>query len=65
MSHIVTIKTEVRDVEALGLACRQGQVRYDNFEGRWGEPTHLNRLLQSYCVEKSSHSQCTPCNGFN
>ena len=74
MSHIVTIKTEVRDAEALGLACRrlnlgepvhksvtlfsgevtgyavrlpdwrypvvfdveQGQVRYDNFEGRWG-----------------------------
>ncbi len=77
MSHIVTIQTEVRDTEALGLACRrlelgepvnetvplfsgeatgyavhlpdwrypvvfdvdQGQVRYDNFEGRWGEPT--------------------------
>ena len=90
MSHIVTIQTEVRDAEALGLACRrlnlgepvhesvtlfsgevsgyavrlpdwrypvvfdveQGQVRYDNFEGRWGRPTHLNRLLQSYCVEK-------------
>ena len=90
MSHIVTIQTEVRDAEALGLACRrlelgepvhetvplfsgevsgyavrlpdwrypvvfdieQGQVRYDNFEGRWGEPTHLNRLLQSYGVEK-------------
>ncbi len=90
MSHIVTIQTEVRDAEALGLACRrlelgepvhetvplfsgqatgytvrlpdwrypvvfdvdQGQVRYDNFEGRWGEPAQLNRLLQFYGVEK-------------
>ena len=90
MSHIVTIQTEVRDAEALGLACRrlelgepvhktvplfsgeatgyavrlpdwrypvvfdvdQGQVCYDNFEGHWGKPAHLNRLLQHYGVEK-------------
>jgi hypothetical protein len=30
-----------------------GQVRYDNFEGRWGNPAHLNGLLQSYAVEKA------------
>ena len=29
-----------------------GEVRYDNFEGRWGEPAHLDRFLQAYAVEK-------------
>jgi hypothetical protein len=90
MSHIVTIATEIRDSNALRLACRRnqldepvhgtaklfsseatgyqvqlpcwrypvvcntnsGQVAYDNFEGRWGEQTHLDRLLQSYATEK-------------
>ena len=28
-----------------------GEVRYDNFEGRWGEQAHLDRLLQAYAVE--------------
>jgi hypothetical protein len=28
-----------------------GEVRYDNFEGRWGEQQHLNRFLQAYAVE--------------
>jgi hypothetical protein len=30
-----------------------GTVRYDNFNGVWGDPAHLNRFLQSYAVEKS------------
>jgi len=30
-----------------------GQVRYDNFGGRWGEQVELDRLLQSYAVEKA------------
>ena len=28
-----------------------GEVRYDNFEGRWGEQAHLDRFLQAYAVE--------------
>lgn len=91
MSHIVTIKTEVRDANAVRAACRRlslaepvqgrtklfsgeveglavqlpdwiypvvcnlssGQVRYDNFNGRWGDQTCLSRFLQSYAVEKT------------
>jgi hypothetical protein len=30
-----------------------GQVRYDNFGGRWGEQQRLDRFLQSYAVEKA------------
>ncbi len=30
-----------------------GTVRFDNYEGRWGEQRHLDRLMQSYAVEKS------------
>lgn len=30
-----------------------GQLRYDNFGGRWGSQEFLDQLLQSYCVEKS------------
>ncbi len=90
MSHIVTIKTEVRDAAAVRSACdrlrlpppvqgvhrlfsgevsglgvqlpdwrypvvcqlESGQLQYDNFEGRWGEQKHLDRLLQAYAVEK-------------
>lgn len=29
-----------------------GQVRYDNFGGRWGDQTHLDRFQQAYAVEK-------------
>jgi hypothetical protein len=92
MSHIVEIKTEVRDANALRLACQRlglaapvtgkvklfnndatgeavqlphwrypvvfdlntGQVKYDNYEGHWGEPKHLDRLLQAYAVERAS-----------
>ena len=91
MSHIVEIKTEVRDTEALKLACLRlgltqpvscttrlfteeatgeavhlpgwrypavfdvisGQLKYDNFQGRWGDPKELDRLLQAYAVEKA------------
>ena len=30
-----------------------GAVKYDNFEGRWGEQKHLDALLQMYAVEKA------------
>src|SRR5262249_60779734 len=29
-----------------------GEVRFDNYEGRWGERQHLDRFLQLYAVEK-------------
>ena len=91
MSHIVTIKTEVRDHAALSAACRRlslpppvigtaqlfggqatglvvrlpdwtypvvintatGQVRYDNFNGAWGDESQLHCFLQAYAVEKA------------
>jgi hypothetical protein len=91
MSHIVTIKTEVRDQAAIGSACRRlelpppitgtaqlfggqasglivrlpgwtypvvidmasGQVRYDNFNGMWGDQAELDRFIQMYAVEKA------------
>lgn len=52
--------------EATGLAVRlpdwkypavceldSGQVRYDNYGGRWGEHQHLDFFLQAYAVEKT------------
>jgi hypothetical protein len=30
-----------------------GQVRYDNFEGQWGDRRALDKLLQSYAVERA------------
>jgi hypothetical protein len=30
-----------------------GQLRFDNFEGRWGEQVHLDRFLQAHAVEKA------------
>ena len=91
MSHIVQIKTEVRDAIAVQEACqrlgldapvlgtvtlfateasgllvrlpgwiypvvfdtRSGQVRFDNYGGRWGEQVQLDRFLQAYAVEKT------------
>ena len=91
MSHIVQIKTEVRDGIAVQAACqrlgleapvlgtvtlfateatgllvrlpdwiypvvfdtRSGQVRFDNYGGRWGEQVQLDRFLQAYAVEKT------------
>ena len=30
-----------------------GQVQYDNYDGRWGEPAQLDRFLQGYAVERT------------
>jgi len=30
-----------------------GQVRYDNYNGAWGDQSHLHRFLQIYAVEKA------------
>lgn len=30
-----------------------GQLQYDNFEGRWGDRSHLDRFLQAYAIEKT------------
>ncbi|MBX3421778.1 MAG: DUF1257 domain-containing protein [Pirellulaceae bacterium] len=30
-----------------------GQLSYDNFNGRWGDPVHLDQLKQAYAVEKT------------
>jgi hypothetical protein len=91
VSHIVTIKTEVRDATAIWAACRRlkldqpeegtfnlysgqatgiavrlprwqypvvcdlttGQVRYDNFNGHWGDQKYFDSFLQAYAVEKA------------
>jgi len=80
LSHIVTIKNEVRDYQAVNVTCRRlqlpppilgtvqlfsglpaglivrltdwtypavidtttGQVRYDNYNGAWGDQSHLD-----------------------
>lgn len=91
MSHVVTIRTKVRDPAALAAACRRlglaeptqgtaqlfsgeasgllvqlpgwnyplvvdaaaGEVKFDNYGGRWGSQSELDRLLQAYAVEKA------------
>ena len=91
MSHIVTIKTQVRDTAAVAAACRRlalpepvhgtadlfsgqatgllvhlpgwlypavietatGTVRYDNYNGLWGDEQQLHRFLQAYVVEQA------------
>lgn len=91
MSHLVSIKTEVRDAAAVRAACQRlglpqpvqgktqlfsgeveglavqlpgwqypivadlttGQVKFDNFNGRWGDQQHLGRFLQAYACEKA------------
>lgn len=91
MSHIVEIKTEVRDAAAVTAACDRlrlpqpvqgthrlfsgeiaglgvqlpewrypavcqletGEIRYDNYGGRWGEQQQLDHFLQMYAVEKA------------
>ena len=96
MSHVVTVKLEIKDVEALRAACNRidgaelvnngdlmdlgmytrgsekqgiglqlegwnnhvmivpetGEVRYDNYNGRWGAQEKLDELVQAYSVEK-------------
>ena len=91
MSHIVQIKTELRDALAVRAACQRlglpqpshetvrlfsgeatgmvvqlpswrypvvidlgsGEIRYDNYNGRWGNQGQLDQLLQMYAVEKA------------
>jgi hypothetical protein len=91
MSHIVQIKTQVRDASAVAAACQRlqlpppvsrtvklfnasatglavqlpgwsypvvcdlpsGELKFDNFEERWGERVHLDRFIQMYTVEKA------------
>ena len=31
----------------------EGAIHYDHYEGRWGDPAELGRLLQMYAVEKA------------
>ena len=90
MSHVVEIKTEVRDEAAVQAACSRlhlpratrgtfqmysteetglgielphwkypvvantetGQVRFDNYEGRWGSQEFLDQFLQAYATER-------------
>jgi len=89
MSHVVTLKAQLKDPGGVAAACHRlglsapvhktvklfsgeatglavqlpdwqypvvvdtssGEVRYDNFEGRWGERKHLDAFLQAYAVE--------------
>lgn len=30
-----------------------GQLKYDNFGGRWGDQKHLDKFLQTYAVERA------------
>lgn len=91
MSHIVSIKTQIKDPAAVHAACcrlqfpvsqhrtvtlyssevtglavelpgwtypvvcdiASGELKYDNFKGRWGDETQLHRFLQAYAVEKA------------
>jgi hypothetical protein len=91
VSHIVSIKTEIRDPAALAAACArlglkapvQGtarlysgqahgqivelpgwqfpvvidtgkrEIKFDNFNGAWGDQKELDKLLQVYAVEKA------------
>ena len=91
MSHVVEIKTQVKDVAAVQAACRRlklsepqqrtvtlfsaevtglavelpdwqypvvcntttGELKYDNYNGRWGKQSHLDQFLQAYTVEKA------------
>ena len=90
MSHVVEVKTEIRDVEAVKATCQRlklpepvhgttklfsgeamglavqlpdwkyadvcdiqtGKLRYDNYNGRWGNQKQLDKFLQIYAVEK-------------
>ena len=91
MSHVVEIKTQVKDIVAVQTACRRlklpepqqrtvtlfaakvtglavelpewqypvvcntttGELKYDNYNGRWGQQSHRDQFLQAYTVEKA------------
>ena len=91
MSHIVSIRTEIRDAAAVRAACHRlglaepvhgtvrlfsgevtglavqlpdwqypvvadlatGQLKFDNFGGRWGEQNRLDQFIQAYACEKA------------
>ena len=91
LSHIVTIKTQIRETAGVAAACRRlalpepvhgtadlfsgqatgllvqlpgwlypavvetatGTVRYDNYNGAWGDEQQLHRFLQAYVVEQA------------
>lgn len=91
MSHIVTVRTQVRDEAAAAAACHRlglppplnrqvklfsdmaeglaielpgwnypivcdvtsGSLKYDNYEGRWGNHQELEKFLQAYACEKT------------
>jgi hypothetical protein len=90
VSHILSIRTEIRDINAISAACRRlkldapirgdhtlydgtyqgigvklpgwsypiviqenGEVKYDNYGGRWGNVKELNTFTQVYAVEKT------------
>ena len=90
MSHIVEIRTQVRDENAIQAACARlhlpratrgmfqlysteetglgielpnwkypvvadtgtGQLRFDNYQGRWGSQEFLDQFLQAYATER-------------
>jgi hypothetical protein len=33
---------------------QSGELRYDNYGGRWGDPRHLDNFVQRYAVEKAT-----------
>ena len=35
------------------IDAESGTIRYDNFEGHWGDKLQLNKFLQMYAVEKA------------
>jgi hypothetical protein len=37
----------------LAIDTLTGTLRYDNFEGAWGDQQHLHRFVQAYVVEKA------------
>ena len=88
MSHVVMVKTQIRDATAVRAACQRlalpepvqgrtklfdgeatglaiqlpdwtypvvadltsGELRYDNFGGRWGSDEQLHKFLQTYAI---------------
>ncbi len=66
MAEPIHGKVKLFSGEATGLAVQlpdwtypvvsdtaSGQVQFDNFKGRWGDPKHLDQFVQVYAVEKA------------